>query len=77
MLSFQLLHLKITTILVITSKNYFGYIIPNLSLFGYYKIYSLFIISNSTSIPTATSDTIAVRPQVLKAKQRFQKYSPF
>ena len=72
-LSFWLLHLKTTIILAIASQNYFhfGYYISNSPLsaisFQIYqfwlfhlKIYSSFIASNSTSIPTASSDTIAV-----------------
>ena len=62
LLSFWLLHLKITTILAITPQNYFGYIISNLSLFGYStsKFILYLLYQTQQSIPTAMSDTIAV-----------------
>ena len=52
---------QITIILAITTQNYFGYNISNLSLFDYSTSKFIFIIvSNSTLIPTAMLDTIAV-----------------
>ena len=62
LLPFWSLHLKFTT-----SSCHISKLPPSAISFQIYhfwlfhlKIYSLFIVSNSTSIPTATSDTIAV-----------------